>query len=252
MRRAEAQASRHGPASPRERDADPEGAMGHRILILESGIPVVPFDQSLLLRKEHEVLRAATGEEAIRMISELRPSLIITDDRLADMEVQDFVKKVRLSQEGRHAALILLSGSPLAEKPEGVNTVLRKPIVGGDFNEACRRLLSIAVRKDARLLVYVQVQGYVQSSLFLCNSLNLSASGILILTARRLKLGDSIQLQITLPLEKEKVRVTGQVVREAREVDSRLNAYGIQFEDIGPEDRRRIQNFVDAGLRGGM
>lgn len=225
--------------------------MGQRILIVESGMPVVPFDQSLLLRKEHEVFRAATGEEALAKIREQAPSLIITDDRLQDMEVRDFVFKVRSSAEGRNAAVILLSGNATPEKPEGVNTVLKKPVSGPDFYEACRRLLSIAVRKDARLLVYVQVQGFVQSSLFLCNSLNLSASGILILTARRLKLGDRIQLQITLPMEKEKVRVSGVVVREAKEVESRLNAYGIQFDDITEADRRRIQAFVDAGLKAG-
>ena len=223
--------------------------MGKRILVVESGIPVVPFDQSLLLRKEHEVLRASTGKEAIEKVASAEPNLIILDDRLMDMDAAAAVQAIRELPQGRHASILLLGGEFGGKAPEGVNHVLPKPVIGQDFNEACKRLLSIEARKEARLLVYVQVQGYLQSSLFLCNSINLSASGILILTARKLRMGDAVQLQITLPREKEKVRVTGKVVREAVEVESRLNAYGVAFQDVGPEDRDRIRTFVEEEAR---
>ena len=222
-------------------------AMTKRILVVESGIPVIPFEQSLLLRRDHEMHRASTGAEALEKVGSTEPCLVITDERLSDMGGAEFLKKMRDLPQGRHAAAILLTSTG-GEAPPGVNLVLRKPLSGTEFSEACQKLLSIAVRKDARLLVYVQVQGYVQSSLFLCNSLNLSASGILILTARRLKLGEKIQLQITLPLEKDKVRVTGEVVREAKEVESRLNAYGVLFTDLTAEDRERLGRFVDREL----
>lgn len=223
--------------------------MGKRILVVESGVPVVPFEQSLLLRKEHELLRASSGEEALQKISDLSPHLIVLDDHMADMDVTSLVQKIRALPNGRKAGILLLGNKPGDKAAEGVNHVLPKPVVGADFNDACRRLLSVEARKDARLLVYVQVQGYLQSSLFLCNSLNLSASGILILTARKLKDGDSIQLQITLPREREKVKVTGIVVREAGEVDSRLHAYGVAFQDVPPEDQARIKAFVDEESR---
>jgi c-di-GMP-binding flagellar brake protein YcgR len=118
-------------------------------------------------------------------------------------------------------------------------------VVGYELNDACRRLLSIEARKEARLLVYVQVQGFMQSNMFLCNSLNLSASGILIITARKLRMDDVVQLQITLPREREKVRVNGLVVREAGEVDTRLNAYGVAFHEMPEADRARIRKFVE-------
>ena len=223
--------------------------MGKRILVVESGIPVVPFDQSLLLRKEHEVIRAGTGREAIEKVASQEPSLIILDERFMDMEASEVVRAIRELPQGKHASILLLGGEFGAKAPEGVNHVLPKPVIGHDFNEACKRLLSIEARKEARLLVYVQVQGYLQSSLFLCNSLNLSASGILMLTARKLRMGDTVQLQITLPREKEKVRVSGRVVREAVEVESRLNAYGVAFEDVSAEDKDRIRTFVEEEAR---
>jgi CheY-like chemotaxis protein len=54
-------------------------AMGKRILVVECGVPVVPFEQSLLLRKEHDVHRASSGQEACEKVEDLEPNLIILD-----------------------------------------------------------------------------------------------------------------------------------------------------------------------------
>jgi len=218
--------------------------MGKRILVVESGIPVVPFDQSLLLRKEHELFRAASGAETMEKVAEVKPHLIILDDHLSDTAVPTLVREIRLLPAGRNAGVLLLTTADDGAA-EGVNLVLHKPVVGTEFNEACRRLLSVEARKEVRLLVYVNVQGFAQNNMFLCNSLNLSASGILILTARKLKIGESAQLQITLPREREKIKVSGLVMREAHEVDSRLNAYGLAFQDLSSEDRERLRNYAE-------
>jgi len=218
--------------------------LGKNILIVESGIPVVPFEQGLLLRQEHELRRVATGEEALQALRSQPADLLITDDRLSDMDGVDLVRRVREMEEGRSMSVIVMGSGPGENGASGVNRFLAKPIDGALFEEACRDLLSIEFRREVRLLVYVQVQGYLQNNLFLCNSVNLSASGILLLTARRLKVGEVIQLQITLPRERRKITVTGEITRVAMEVGSRLNAYGVRFTVIEPEDRHRIRDFI--------
>lgn len=219
-----------------------------RILIIESGLPVIPFEQSLLLRQDHILVRAATVKEAVQAVNKSMPHLIILDEQIEDTDGVEVVSRIRELENGKNCAVILITSDIPQENPAGVNVVLKKPVSGLAFSEACRRLLAISVRKSVRLLVYVQVLGYVKSNPFLCNSLNLSASGVLILTARRLKVGDKITLKITLPLEKEKVEVEGKVVREAGEIKSRLNGYGILFTDLSEKDKTRLQKFVDAGL----
>ncbi|NMB98669.1 MAG: hypothetical protein GYA35_00125 [Thermoanaerobaculaceae bacterium] len=217
--------------------------MAKKILILECEIPVIPFEDTLLLRKENELLRASSGNEAFNLLENNKIDLLIMDDKLPDFTVEDFVADVRKNPKNREISIILLS-SVVKEPPKGVNSLLPKPIVSADFNEACKKLLQVESRKDMRLLVYVQVQGFVHSNFFLCNSRNLSASGILILTTKNLKLGDSVQLQITLPREKEKVKAFAKVVREAKEVSSQLNAYGLHFIEISEKDRERIRKFI--------
>lgn len=218
--------------------------MPKRILIVESGLPSVPFEESVLLRREHEVVRASSGTEALDKLRAQPYDLVIVDETLSDMGGGAFASRAR--KDGFTAVSIILLGQDQnhVQQAAGVNKVIGKPVSSEVFHDACSALLNVQSRKDARLLVYVQVQGFIQSGFFLCNSMNLSPSGILIITGRKLKLGDMVQLQITLPREREKVKVMARVVREAKEIESRLNAYGLQFEEISEGDRDRIRVFT--------
>lgn len=217
--------------------------MSKRILIIESGIPVIPFEETLLLRKEHEVFRAVSEEQVLEQLEKQSFDLIILDENLQERPVEGLISKIRSSPNGKELSIIQFASEekPL---PKGVNRILTKPVISAEFNETCRKLLQVESRRESRLLVYVQVQGFAQSNFFLCNSRNLSASGILIMTTKRLKMGDSVQLQITLPREKEKVKAFAKVVREAPEVTSQLNVYGLHFVEISEKDRERIRNFI--------
>ncbi len=217
--------------------------MAKRILIVESGLPSVPFEESVLLRREHEVSRASSGAEAFEKLRSQQWDLMIIDEILCDMPGKALASTAR--KEGFSSVSIVLLGQDSSQAQiEGVNKLIKKPVDPAVFHEACSALLNVQSRKEARLLVYVQVQGFIQSGFFLCNSMNLSPSGILILTGRKLKIGDVVQLQITLPREREKVKVIAHVVREAMEIESRLNGYGLRFADISESDRERIRIFT--------
>ena len=87
--------------------------MGKHILIVESGIPVVPFEQSLLLRKEHDIIRAATGDEAINHLQQLDVDLMISDERLSDMDAVDLARNIRDLPNGQYLSIMVL-GNPVS------------------------------------------------------------------------------------------------------------------------------------------
>jgi len=219
-----------------------------RVLIVESGMPAVPFEESILLRRDNEVVRAGSGQEALQRFQAGPCDLAVLDEHLSDMPAAKLALDLRTLEGGRTLSILILGGMPGEAPPPGVNKILPKPVVRADFHEACSALLSVQARKEGRLLVYVQVLGYVHTGFFLCNSMNLSATGILLVTARKLKMGETVELQITLPREREKVRVNGEVMREAREVPTKLNAYGVRFTDLSDDDRKRIRAFVQESL----
>lgn len=217
---------------------------GKKILVVESGVPVVPFEESVLLRKDHEVHRAGSGADALQQFVTTPCDLAIIDEQLSDMSGAHLAACLREMEGGKTLSILLFGGVPGDPPPPGVNKLLPKPVVRADFHGACGALLSVSSRKEARLLVYVQVLGFVHTGFFLCNSMNLSATGILIITSRKLKMGEPIELQITLPREREKVKVSGEVVREAKEIQSKLFAYGVRFNNLSEEDKGRIRVFV--------
>ncbi len=114
-----------------------------RILIVESGIPVVPFEQSLLLRKDHDIYRASTGEEALGLVQSSSIDLLISDDRLSDMDAITLASRVREFPSGKNLSILLLGAPPQDGEVPGGNRFLPKPVVGSEFEEACRALLSV-------------------------------------------------------------------------------------------------------------
>ena len=90
--------------------------MGKRILVIESGIPVIPFEQSLLLRKDHEVSRARTAAETLERVAELTPDLMITDERVSGMELPEMIKQIRNLDAGRDAAIIEIGRASCRER----------------------------------------------------------------------------------------------------------------------------------------
>jgi CheY-like chemotaxis protein len=216
-----------------------------KVLIFEEGVPVIPFEETLLLRKENEVLRSNSVDETLAILNQKKVDLLIVDDKINEISVEEFARKIREEINYKDLSILLLSSNALDTPPKGINAVIKKPLSSSEFNEYCKKLLSVESRKELRLLVYVQVQGFVRSNFFLCNSRNLSASGILIMTTKILKIGEGVQLMITLPREKEKVKAFARVAREAKEVSTQLNAYGLQFVEISEKDRERIRNFVN-------
>lgn len=218
---------------------------GKFVLILESGLPVIPFEQSLLLRKEHDVQRVSSREAALEVMEKRGTDLLVAVEDPEQGVDEAFLRNLRKDERFRKVATLLLTRHPEEYGPEGpANRVLRIPVDGEAFTEACGHLLNISPRGSARLLVYVQVQGYVGQKFFLCNSMNLSATGVLLLTSRRLRIGDTVNLMLTLPRQREKVEVNGKVVREAKEIKSRLHGYGVAFQDLDPAAAERINAFL--------
>ncbi len=210
--------------------------MAKKILIVESGITVIPFEETLLLRRDHDVKRAASGKQALEYFAKEKFDLLIMDDRLPDFKAEELVDKIRSEPYGKDLSIIEMSAEQ-ERPPRGVNNLLRKPIESGEFNETCKKLLQVESRRESRLLVYVQVQGFIQSNFFLCNSRNLSSSGILILTTKHLKLGTTCSSRSPFPERRRRSRLSpGSSGRPRRSIRG-----STPTACISPRSRRRTK-----------
>ena len=69
--------------------------MQRKVLIFEEGVPVIPFEETLLLRKENEVLRSNSVDETLAILNQKKVDLLIVDDKINEISVEEFARKIR-------------------------------------------------------------------------------------------------------------------------------------------------------------
>jgi CheY-like chemotaxis protein len=82
-----------------------------QVLVLDDEAANRLLLKTLLESRGHDTLEAANALDALRLLKQHRPALIIFDLSLPGMDGADFVKAVRLDPELRDVRLALYTGS---------------------------------------------------------------------------------------------------------------------------------------------
>jgi CheY-like chemotaxis protein len=93
-----------------------------------------------------DVLEARDGEEAVRLVLERKPDLLVVDARMPRLSGYEVTRELR-SRLPTRVPVLLISGSlPSAEISEGfeaeADAYLRKPFSGQEFSEVVALLLA--------------------------------------------------------------------------------------------------------------
>ena len=109
------------------------------ILIVEDVPNVLELLEVTLRFKGYAVLTARNGEEALEVIAQQRPVLIITDILMPKMDGYAFVQKLRLNQNTRAIPVVFLSATYVTPEDKdfalslGAARFMEKPIDTEDF-----------------------------------------------------------------------------------------------------------------------
>jgi len=109
-----------------------------------------------------------------------------------------------------------------------------------------QQLLNIAARETIRVLLGVVIDGRFGEEAFYCRSKNISATGMMIETRRRLAEGARLSCQFYLP-DATKIQTTGKIVRIIQQTSGGEDLqYGLMFTDVAPEVQKLLADFVEA------
>ncbi|HZS04535.1 MAG TPA: response regulator [Blastocatellia bacterium] len=116
------------------------------ILVVEDHEASRGFLKALFRVEGYRVIEAADGEEALSLLAQHRPDLIITDLMMPGMSGQEFIRRVRAQPHYSGTPIVVTTALEKADlisaARRGVELYLRKPLDTDRIVREVRRLLA--------------------------------------------------------------------------------------------------------------
>ncbi len=125
-----------------------------RILVVDDEIYIVHILEFSLTMEGYSVLTASDGEEALRIIEQERPDLVVLDIMMPKLDGYEVCRRLRQDEQFRSLPVILLSakGRPIDREAglgAGADDYITKPFSPRKLLEKMRELLDRQELKKA-------------------------------------------------------------------------------------------------------
>ena len=218
-----------------------------KILVLKDIKADADKQGGILNRAAFRIITANSNKEALEIHKKENVDLIITKLMSPGLNGDELCSLLRKDEKLCKVSVIIVCGNIKADVDRsskcGANAVLTIPLSAETLSNLVFSLLNVPKRESYRVLIHVQVNGKHNNKSFLCSSVNISCSGILIGTDNIFDLGNKVTCSFFLPGVK-KITVDGEIVRVNPKAD--INEYGIKFGRINLEDRTAIEAFIQS------
>lgn len=207
---------------------------------------VAPF----LERNAFDVDRFPRAAGALELLSRVAFEVLIARDPLPDMDLHYFLEAVRQADSPcLHAPLLVLATdeSQNAEQfvGRGANRVVRMEESARQIQSTVSALLNVAPRKAARFVTRLEVKLGGAKDMIVCQTENISASGILLKTDRRYEKGTRINIELSLEDDPRPIVAIAEVVRHTLIGREQIGGIGMRFLSFAGDSQRRFQGFLE-------
>jgi DNA-binding response OmpR family regulator len=209
---------------------------------------------SLLARNEFEVDRLPRAKSALDLAAEIGFELLVLKFPLPGMEMVAFLDAVRHYHSPCRAATVyvLAEGCDMDQAQlfvgRGANHVASLETRPEELEELFARPLHVAPRAAARLPTRLTVQMGGLTEQFLCQTRNLSATGMLLETPRRYRKGTKFTFACNFPDDDLPTVGRAEVVRHARISREGTEGMGVRFVSLPVESRTRLDSYLQLHL----
>jgi DNA-binding response OmpR family regulator len=221
-----------------------------KVLIAQELHVLLEQDRSFLERTDMRVFVAATNDEVLNIHRAETVDLIITNLDQPGMASEKLYGLIREDAALRTVSTILCcANTPEAIKKSSqcrVNAILLEPLHPVLLIAKAQQLLDIAAREMIRVLLGVIVDGRFGDEAFYCRTKNISATGMMIETRKRLVEGARLTCQFYLP-DATKIQALGKIARIIQQTSGNADhQYGLMFTEIAPEIKKRLADYVES------
>ncbi|MDQ3283479.1 MAG: response regulator [Acidobacteriota bacterium] len=217
------------------------------ILLVDHSRGALLFQETILRRRDMQIMTALAGSEGLEKARAERPNLIIFGYDLFDMTAPEFCREIRGDETTRPISLLLVCDRDKVEHGDlclsaGCNDVIFRPLQKPELDEKVEKLTSIPVRRELRTITKIEVSLERNGHFLLGRSVNISATGILVEVDRMLPQEGPVRLHFYLPADPKPMQVVAEILRA--EFTGSMSKYGMRFVDLADADRERISRFV--------
>ncbi len=207
---------------------------------------VAPF----LARDAFDVDRFPSGSGALELTAHVSIEVLLVRYPLPDMDLGVFLQAVRQPESKCLSSPILLLADASAHKEakayigRGANRVLHLEDAEEELQETVSALLAVAPRKAARFLARMEIKLGGAKDMILCQTENLSGSGMLIKTERRYDKGTKIDFEFSLPDDARPIAGVAEVVRHTMVGRDQVGGIGVRFLSFSGDSLRRFESYL--------
>lgn len=226
---------------------DREKAMAQKKVLLVDDVGLfLQLEETFFKRKNCIILTARSGEEALKIVNENKPDLIVLDYYMPGMNGDEVCRIIKSDDRFKDVPVIMVSKSSKTEDIEkclkaGADHYITKPIKQTELLEKAAELMNIPVRRSMRIFVKIEVEGKHKKEAFFGRTENISTDGIFIICDKNLEVNSIVTLKFFLPGSKDEIVLKGVIVR----VDPSKNiGYGIKFTEITNSTKEKLHNFI--------
>ena len=210
--------------------------------------------EPIFTRASMEVTRATNGTRSLILATNVRYDLIVAEYPLPDLSIVDFLEILQSpTLANAHSPVVLLTKDEHAEDLGAQidsNRVEVLPI--GASAEALQQhvaaSLGVAQRKTSRLLVQLQLAVETGNLLRACQTSNVSESGMLIHTSRRVPVGSEVEVTFHLPGDPLPIDGVVKVVRHTDPGNEQTQGMGVAFLRLPEGARERLRDYVQGRM----
>lgn len=233
----------------------------HKILIVDDSEAIIMCLSILIKRLGFEALQAVNGTDGIRIARAEKPTMIILDIRMPDMDGVEVLKALKADRETAEIPVVMYSVEGDAKRAEcedhGCSDYLMKPATLKEVNDIIQKYCATSPKKrreSLRTSFNKTVQVTYQDSVATLFAQNISEGGIYLSTLSPLPTGSAVKLAI--PLEGNRtVHVDGVVIYT---IDTGTEASGLEpgmavrYRNLTDDDEELISQTVKTFLAGDL
>jgi CheY-like chemotaxis protein len=218
-----------------------------KVLLVDDVGLFLQLEETFFKRKNCIILTAKSGEEALKIIKENKPDLIVLDFYMPGMNGDEVCRIIKSDERFKDVPIIMVSKSSKTEDIEkclkaGCNHYVTKPIKQTELLDKAAELMNIPVRRSMRIFVKIEVVGTSKTESFFGRTENISTDGIFIICDKNLEYNSHVVIKFFLPGSKDEIVVKGIIVRIE---PSKNIGYGIKFTELSEDNKNKLENFIN-------